>query len=81
MKILSVKVGAPTDDYSAWIRKIKVAKLIKSLGHELDFVIYTHKGECNEKILAEIPFKYEVVKVSQFNIYSKYFKRFKRRKL
>lgn len=77
MKILSVKVGAPTDDYSAWIRKIKVAKLIKSLGHELDFVIYTHKGECNEKILADIPFKYEVIKVSQFNIYSKYFKRLK----
>jgi glycosyltransferase involved in cell wall biosynthesis len=77
MRILSVKVGAPTDDYSAWIRKIKVAKLIKSLGHEMDFVIYTHKGECNEKILADIPFKYEMVKVTPFNLYSKYFKKLK----
>lgn len=74
MKILSVKVGAPTDDYSAWIRKIKVATLIEDLGHEMDFVIYTRGGEFNKNILANVPFKYNVVEVSPFNLYLKYFK-------
>jgi len=75
MKILSVKIGAPTNDYSAWIRKIKIANLMLSLGHEMDFVIYTHKGECNKKILADIPFKYEIEKVSLLNFYPQYLKR------
>ena len=75
MKILSVKIGAPSDDYSAWIRKIKMTKIMLSLGHDVDFVIYTHNGECNEEILKDIPFKYEVVKVSLLNYYLKYLKR------
>lgn len=75
MKILSVKVGAPSDDYSAWIRKIKMTNIMLSLGHEVDFVIYTHKGECNEDILKDIPFKYEIEKVSLLNFYLKYLKR------
>ena len=77
MKILSVKIGAPSDDYSAWIRKIKMGNLMLSLGHEMDFVIYTHKGECNKKILTDIPFKYEIIEASPFNLYSKYYKRIK----
>jgi len=75
MKILSVKVGAPSDDYSAWIRKIKMTNIMLSLGHEVDFVIYTHKGECNNDILKDIPFKYEIEKVSLLNFYPRYLKR------
>ena len=74
MKILSVKVGPPADDYSAWIRKIKIANIIRSLGHEMDFVIYTRSDEFNDKILDDISFPFEIVKVSRLNIYFKHFK-------
>lgn len=75
MKILNVKVGAPADDYSAWIRKIKIANLMISQGHDMDFVIYTHKGKCNPEIIKDINFEYEVEKVSALNFYSKYLKK------
>ncbi|MDI6723948.1 MAG: glycosyltransferase family 4 protein [Methanobacterium sp.] len=77
MKILNVKVGPPADDYSAWIRIIKIANLMTSLGHEMDFVIYTGLDDFNEEIKKQINFPYEVVKVSPLTIYSKHFKKIK----
>ncbi len=77
MKILNVKVGPPADDYSAWIRKIKIANLMMNLGHEMDFVIYTGLDDFNEEIGKQINFPYEIVKVSPLNIYSKHFKKIK----
>lgn len=77
MKILNVKVGPPADDYSAWIRKIKIANLMMSLGHEMDFVIYTGLDDFNEEIGKQINFPYEIVKVSPLTIYSKHFKKLK----
>jgi glycosyltransferase involved in cell wall biosynthesis len=75
MKILSINVGAPSDDYSAWIRKIKIAKIMFNSEHEVDFLIYTHKGECNKEILKEFEFDYEIEKVSFLNFYPKYINR------
>jgi len=73
MKILSVNVGAPTDDYSAWVRKIKIAQLMKSMGHEVDFVIYSWtKHNINQDILKQIPVPYQLVKVSRFNFFIKH---------
>lgn len=77
MKILNVKVGPPADDYSAWIRIIKMANLMISLGHEMDFVIYTGLDDFNEEIKKQINFPYEIVKVSPITIYSKHFKKIK----
>lgn len=74
MRILNVKVGPPMDDYSAWVRKIKIANIIKSLGHEMDFVIYTGLSEFNKEILADVQFDYKIINVNKFNIYSKHFK-------
>ncbi len=78
MKILNVNVGPPVDDYSAWIRKIKMANIIRSLGHEMDFVIYAGKDEPNKEILADISFPYEIIKVNPLNIYFKHFNRLKK---
>lgn len=72
MKILNINVGAPSDDYSAWIRKIKIAKIMFSSDHEVDFVIYTHRGKCNEKIMKDMNFDYKIEKVSLLNFYPKY---------
>lgn len=72
MRILSVKVGAPTDDYSAWVRKNKMARLMKSMGHEVDFVIYSWKDDANEEILAQIPVPYQIIKVSRINYFFKH---------
>ncbi len=77
MKILNVRVGPPADDYSAWIRQIKMANLMLSLGYEMDFVIYTGLDDFNEEIRSQINFPYEVVKISPFTIYSKHFKKIK----
>ncbi|CDG65203.1 hypothetical protein MBMB1_1102 [Methanobacterium sp. MB1] len=73
MKILSVNVGAPTDDYSAWVRKIKIVQLMKSMGYEVDFVIYSWtKHNVNHDILKQIPVHYQIVKVSRFNFFIKH---------
>lgn len=73
MKILSVKVGAPTDDYSAWVRKIKIARLMKSMGHEVDFVIYSwNKNNINKEILKQIPVPYQLIQVSRLNFFIKH---------
>jgi glycosyltransferase involved in cell wall biosynthesis len=78
MKILNVNVGPPVDDYSAWIRKIKMANIIRSLGHEMDFVIYAGKDEPNKEILADISFPYEIIKVNPLNIHFKHLNRLKK---
>lgn len=72
MEILSVNVGAPADDYSAWVRKIKIAHLMKSLGHQVDFIIYSWEKDINEEILTNIPGPCQVVRVSRLNFFFKH---------
>jgi glycosyltransferase involved in cell wall biosynthesis len=70
MRILSVCVRDNTNN-SAGIRIFKMAELLTSAGHDVEFVFYLTKESENLQNM-NIPYKYSVVHVSKFTIYIKH---------
>lgn len=72
MKILSVCLRDNTNN-SAGIRIFKIAELLTSAGHDVEFVFYIPKSEKLQNM--DIPYKYSVVHASKFTIFIKHLNR------